>query len=72
MIGTNPLSVGFNKVVGFFTVYDNTRHLVLFGSKKYDIIDNKVRYPYDFSRNCAKSQGWFICFFASGKNIEFG
>ena len=44
MFGAKPLRFRFDKVDGFIRVYDGTRYLVLFGSKKYDVIDNRIRY----------------------------
>ena len=39
-----PLSARFDKTVGFIRVFDGTRYLELFGSKKYDSIYSKIRY----------------------------
>ena len=39
-----PLRIRFNKIDGFIRVYDGTRYLVLFGSKKYDSFYNRIRY----------------------------
>ena len=39
-----PLRIKFNKIDGFMRIYDGTRYLVLFASKKYDSIYNKTRY----------------------------
>ena len=52
----------FNKIDGFIRVYDGTRYLVLFGSKKYNFIFNRIRYlisiksgiTYVISHNYAK------------------
>ena len=38
MIGAKPLSIRFDKMVGFIRVYDGTRCLVLFGAEKYDFM----------------------------------
>ena len=39
-----PLSIRFDKIIGFNRVYDGTRYLHLFGSEKYDSIYNTIRY----------------------------
>ena len=44
LIDTKPLHIRFNKIDGFIRVYDRTRYLELFVSKKYDFIYNRVRY----------------------------
>ena len=36
------LGIRLDKVDGFIGVYDGTRHLVLFGSEKYDVIYNRI------------------------------
>ena len=36
LISPKPLLIRFDKVDGFIRVYDGTRHLVLFGLRKYD------------------------------------
>ena len=38
-----PLRIRLDKIDGFISVYDGTTYLVLFGSRKYDSIYNKVR-----------------------------
>ena len=38
------LRIRFDKIDGYIKVYDRTRYLVLFGSKKYDYINNRIRY----------------------------
>ena len=44
MIGAKPLLISFDKIDVFIRVYSGTRHLVLFGPKKYDAIYNRVIY----------------------------
>ena len=44
LVGSKPLSILFDKVHGFIRIYDGTRYLILFGSKKYDAINDRVRY----------------------------
>ena len=44
MIDTKPLHISFDKIGGFIRVYDGTRYLALFESKKYDFIYNRIRY----------------------------
>ena len=34
----------FDKIDGFIRIYDGTRYLTLFGSEKFDVIYDKVRY----------------------------
>ena len=38
------LGIRLDKVDGFIGVYDGTRHLVLFGPEKYDVIYNRIWY----------------------------
>ena len=38
------LLIRFDKIDGYIRVYDRTRYLVLFGSKKCDYINNRIRY----------------------------
>ena len=44
LIDAKSLRIRFDKIDGFFRVYDGTRYLVLFGTKKYDYIYNRIRY----------------------------
>ena len=42
LIAVKPLRIRFDETDGFIRVYDGTRYLVLFGSKKYDSIYNRI------------------------------
>ena len=44
LINSKPLRIRFDKIDGFFRIYDGTRYLTLFGSEKYDAIYNRTRY----------------------------
>ena len=44
LIAAKPLHIRFNEMDGFIRVHDETRHLVLFRSEKYDSIYNSTRY----------------------------
>ena len=44
LVGSKPLRIIFDKKHGFIRIYDGTRYLILFGSKKYDGINDRVRY----------------------------
>ena len=44
LIAAKPVLIRFDKTDGFIRVYDGTRYLVLFGSEKYDIIYDGIRY----------------------------
>ena len=44
LIDAKPLRIRFDKIDGFIRFYEETRYLLLFGSKKYDFIYNIVRY----------------------------
>ena len=44
LIDSKPLRIRFDKIDGFIIVYDGTRYLTLFGSKKHDAIYNRIRY----------------------------
>ena len=37
------MCISFDNIDGFIRVYDETRYLVLFGSKKYNFICNRIR-----------------------------
>ena len=39
-----PLHIRFDKIDGFIKTNDGTRYLTLFGSEKYDVIYNRIRY----------------------------
>ena len=64
LIGAKALRIIFDEVDGFrfISVYDGTRHLVLFRPEKYDIIYNRIRYlisqkiiiTFGFSHNYEK------------------
>ena len=41
---TKPLHITFDKIDGFMRIYNGTRFLVLFGSKKYDAVYNRIMY----------------------------
>ena len=38
------MRISFEKIDGFFRIYDGTRFLTLFGYEKYDAICNSIRY----------------------------
>ena len=44
LIGSRPLRKRFNKIDGIIRIYDGTRYLTLFGTKKYDTIYDRIRY----------------------------
>ena len=44
LIGAKPLNIRFYKIHGFIRNYDGNRYLTLFGSEKYDVIYNRVKY----------------------------
>ena len=44
LISPKPLRIRFDKIDGFIRIYDGTRHLLLFGSEKYNAIYNRIRY----------------------------
>ena len=43
-IGSKPLQIRFDKIDGIIRNCDGTRDLTLFGTKKYDIIYDRIRY----------------------------
>ena len=43
-LNNKPLRIRLDKIDGFIRVSDGTRYLVLFGSKKYNPIYNRIRY----------------------------
>ena len=72
------MSIRLDKAYGSVRIYDRTRYLVLFGTEKYDLICNKVRYlkgvkhgiTYLFLIIMQESR-WFIWFFASRETLTF-
>ena len=44
LIGGKPLCIRLGKIDGFIRIYYGARYLILFGSKKYDAILNRIRY----------------------------
>ena len=44
LIGLKPLQIRFDKIDGIIRISDETRHLTLFGTKKYDTTYNRIRY----------------------------
>ena len=69
----------FDEIDGFIRVYDGTRYLVLFGSRKYDAIYNRIRYltgvkcgiTYVFSHNYAKINVDSYDSLSLGKTLPF-
>ena len=44
LIDDKPLRIRFDKLDGFYGVYDGNRYSALFGSEKYDFIYSRIRY----------------------------
>ena len=44
LIVSKPLQLRFDKIDGIIRIYDRTRYLTLFGTKKYDAIWDRIRY----------------------------
>ena len=44
LIDSKPLRIRFDKIDGIINIYDGTRHLRLFSTKKYDAIYDRIRY----------------------------
>ena len=40
-----PLRICFEKIDRFIKIYDGIRYLVLFGSRRYDAVFDRIRYP---------------------------
>ena len=43
-MGASPLHIRFDKVDGFIIIYYGTRYLLLFGTKRYDAIYDRIRH----------------------------
>ena len=43
LISPEPLPIRFDKIDGIVRIYDGTRYLILFGTKKYDAIHDRTR-----------------------------
>ena len=78
LIDPKPLGIRFDIIDGFIRIYDGTRYLTLFGSKKFEAISNKSRYlinlkkaSYIFFLPILRNQSWFLRFFTYRKNIDF-
>ena len=71
--------IRFDKTGGIIRIYDGTRYLTLFGTKKYDAIYDRIRYLISLKSSITyilfslfyKNQSWFLWFFAYRKNIDF-
>ena len=44
LIDPKSLRIRFDKIDGFIRIYDGTRYLTLFGSEKYGVIHDRIRY----------------------------
>ena len=44
LIGSKPLWIRFDKIDGIIRIYDRTRYLTRFDTKKYDAIYDRIRY----------------------------
>ena len=44
LIGSKPLRIRFDKIDWIIKIYDGTRYLTLFGTKKYDAFYDRIRY----------------------------
>ena len=51
LIGSKPLRIRFNKMNGIIRIYDGTRHLILFDTKKHDAIYGRIRYLISLKSN---------------------
>ena len=51
LIGAKSLRIRFDKIDRFIRIYDGTRYLTLFGSEKYDVIYNGIRYLLSLKSN---------------------
>ena len=62
LFGLKPLRIRFDKINGIIGIYDGTKYLTLFDTKKYDTIYGRIRYlislkssiTYIFSTSFAK------------------
>ena len=44
LIASKPLQIRFDKIDAIIRIYDGTRYLTLFGTKKYGTIYDRIRY----------------------------
>ena len=44
LIGSKPLRIRFDEIDGIIRIYNGTRYLTLFDTKKYDAIYDRIRY----------------------------
>ena len=44
LIGSKPLQIRLDRIDGIIRIYDGTRYLKLFSTKKYDAIYDRIRY----------------------------
>ena len=43
-IDSKPSRIRFDKIDEFIRIYDGTRYLTSFGSEKYDVVYDRIRY----------------------------
>ena len=68
LTGSKPLRIRFDRIDGIIRIYDRSRCLTLFGTKKYDALYEKIRYlisiksgiTYTIFHYFANSQSWFL------------
>ena len=70
--------IKFDKIDGFITIYDGTRHLTFFGSENYNAIYYRIRclvslkaVSHTFFLLFCKNQSWFLWSFTCRKKIDF-
>ena len=60
LIGSKSLRASLDKIPGFIRIFDGTKYLSLFGSKKYDAIYNRIR--FFLSINSGITAIYFHCY----------
>ena len=75
LIYSKHFQIRFDKIDGIIRIHDGTKYLTLFGTKKYDVIYNRIRYlislksriTYIFFSLFCENQSWFLWFFTYRK-----
>ena len=78
LIGSKPFWIRFDKTDGIIRIYDGTRYLTLFRTKKFDAVYDTIRYLKS-KKHCHiyffslffENQSWFLWFFTYRKNVDF-
>ena len=66
LIVSKPLRIRFDKIDGIIRIYDRSKYLILFGTKKDDAIYDKIRYLLSTKKTSSRL---FLTIFQKSKLI---